>query len=100
MKDTAYLINTARGELIDQKALYKALTTGRILAAGLDVLEKEPPEADDPLLNLDNVIILPHSAGYAEGSYERARKGAAREVVTVLQGKQPKNWINRKELNR
>jgi len=100
MKKTAYLVNAARGGIIDQKAMYNALKSGRILAAGLDVLEKEPPDPDDPILTLDNVIILPHSAGYAEGSYERARKSSAQEVVTVLQGKKPKNWINRKELSK
>jgi D-3-phosphoglycerate dehydrogenase / 2-oxoglutarate reductase len=100
MKKTAYLINAARGGIVDQKAMYNALKSGVILAAGLDVLEKEPPDADDPILKLDNVIILPHSAGYAEGSYERARKNSAQEVVTVLQGKQPKNWVNRKELGK
>ena len=98
MKKTAYLVNTARGGIIDQKAMYNALKSGKILAAGLDVLEKEPPDADDPILTLDNVIIVPHSAGYAEGSYERARRSSAQEVATVLQGKQPKNWVNRKEL--
>ena len=100
MKKTAYLVNAARGGIIDQKAMYNALKSGTILAAGLDVLEKEPPDADDPILTLDNVIILPHSAGYAEGSYERARKSSAQEVVTVLQGKKPKNWVNRKELSK
>jgi len=98
MKKTAYLINAARGGLIDQKALYNALKSGEILAAGLDVLEEEPPDPSDPILTLDNVIISPHSAGYAEGSYERARNWSAREVVTVLNGGQARNWVNRKEL--
>ena len=100
MKKTAYLINAARGGLIDQKALYNALKSGKILAAGLDVLEEEPPNPNDPILTLDNIIILPHSAGYAEGSYERARSWSAREVVTVLKGKSARNWINRKELSK
>jgi len=100
MKKTAYLINAARGGLIDQKALYNALKSGKILAAGLDVLEEEPPNPNDPILTLDNVIILPHSAGYAEGSYERARSWSAREVVTVLKGGQARNWVNRKELSK
>ena len=100
MKKTAYLVNAARGGLIDQKALYNALKSGKILAAGLDVLEKEPPDSDDPILTLDNIIISPHSAGYAEGSYERARSWSAREVVTVLKGGQARNWVNRKELGK
>ena len=100
MKKTAYLVNAARGGLIDQKALYNALKSGKILAAGLDVLEEEPPAPNDPILTLDNIIISPHSAGYAEGSYERARSWSAREVVTVLKGGQARNWVNRKELSK
>ena len=100
MKKTAYLINAARGGLIDQKALYNALKSGKILAAGLDVLEEEPPTPNDPILTLDNVIISPHSAGYAEGSYERARSWSAKEVATVLKGGQARNWVNRKELSK
>ena len=100
MKKTAYLINAARGGLVDQKALYNALKSGKILAAGLDVLEEEPPALNDPILTLDNVIISPHSAGYAEGSYERARSWSAREVATVLKGGQARNWVNRRELSK
>ena len=61
MKPTAYLINTARGPIVDQKALTEVLEERRIAGAGLDVLEKEPPDADDPILRLDNVIFGPHA---------------------------------------
>ena len=61
MKPTAYLINTARGPIVDQKALTKVLQERRIAGAGLDVLEQEPPDADDPILKLDNVILAPHA---------------------------------------
>ena len=62
MKSTAYLINMSRGPVVDQEALYQALVNGTIAGAALDVLEQEPPKADDPLLKLENVIITPHAA--------------------------------------
>jgi glycerate dehydrogenase len=62
MKDSAYLINTSRGAVIDQGALYRALKDGVIAGAAIDVLVKEPPERDEPLLTLDNRIITPHAA--------------------------------------
>lgn len=68
MKNTAMIINTSRGPVIDQKALAWALETGEIMYAGLDTVEKEPIDADDPLLKLDNVILSPHSGSYGSGS--------------------------------
>lgn len=100
MKNTAYLINTARGGLVDNKALYNALKCGKIAGAGLDVLEEEPPKADEPLLTLDNVIITPHSSYYSEVSVIELRKKAFGEVVRVLKGRQPKYWVNRKEMSK
>ncbi len=100
MKNTAYLINTARGGLVDQKALYNALKAGKIAGAGLDVMEEEPPKADDPLLTLDNVIITPHTSYYSEASVIKVRQGVFREVVRVLKGGQPKSWVNRKEMSK
>jgi len=100
MKNTAYLINTARGGLVDHKALYNALKSGKIAGVGLDVLEEEPPKADEPLLTLDNVIITPHIAYYSEASEIELRKKAFGEVVRVLKGRQPKYWVNRKEMSK
>ena len=66
MKPRAILINTSRGPVVDEAALFRALTEGWIAAAGIDVLEQEPPPADNPLFSLDNVVITPHIAGYTD----------------------------------
>jgi len=100
MKKTAYLINTARGSIVDEKALYKALREGWIAGAGLDVLEKEPPDWNNPLLKLDNVIFTPHSAFYSEESYIELKTRTAKAVLSVLNGKLPETIINPQVLNR
>src|SRR5262249_46464064 len=68
MKRTAVFVNTARGPIVDQKALYDALKSGTIFAAGLDVTDPEPPAPDDPLLKLPNVVIVPHIASATVGT--------------------------------
>jgi D-3-phosphoglycerate dehydrogenase len=102
MKKTAYLINVGRGPIVDQKALYNALKAGDIAAAGLDVLEDEPPKPDEPLLTLDNIklTVTPHMASYSESSFAKARKGSCEEVVRVLKGGEPKNCVNLKEMGK
>lgn len=100
MKKSAYLINTARGAIVDEKALYKALRERWIAGAGLDVLEKEPPDWDNPLLKLDNVIFTPHSAFYSEESYIELKTRTAKAVLSVLNGKLPETIINPQVLNR
>ena len=97
MKNTAYLVNVGRGGLIDQKALYNALTSGTIAGAALDVIEGETPKANEPLLTLDNVIITGHTAWYSESSIIERRKKFCREIVTTLKGGHPKNWVNRQQ---
>jgi len=94
MKPAAYFINTARGELVDEKALYTALSQGLITGAGLDVLNSEPPSPDNPLLKLDNVLITGHSAYYSEESREELFKRPWEEVVIVLQGEWPHSLVN------
>lgn len=84
MKPTAYLVNTARGGLIDGKALYKALKEGWIRGAGLDVMEEEPPSFDDPLFTLDNCIITPHSAWRSDAAGRDIRAFAAKTMRIAL----------------
>jgi D-3-phosphoglycerate dehydrogenase len=100
MKPTAFLINMARGPIVDQAALYEALTAQKIAGAALDVLDKEPPAADDPLLKLDNVIFTPHLSSWSTDSVAQLRRDTARNVVEVLQGKPPRSVVNRAELER
>jgi glyoxylate reductase len=83
MKPTAVLVNSSRGPVVDQKALYEALKSNTIFAAGLDVTETEPISPDDPLLTLDNVIILPH---IASGSYITREKMAVMAVDNIIAG--------------
>jgi D-3-phosphoglycerate dehydrogenase len=99
MKSTAVLINTARGPIVDNDALYKALRKGWIAAAALDDIEEEPAKKRDwkpthPLFELEQVMITPHSAYYSEASIEDARRTASREVVRVLTGKPPRFPVN------
>jgi len=94
MKKSAYLINTSRGPIVDEKALYKALKNKWIAGAALDVMEKEPPDWDDSLLTLDNLIITPHISFYSEESYIELKTKAAQAVLTVLTGKTPRSVVN------
>jgi D-3-phosphoglycerate dehydrogenase len=94
MKKTAVLVNTSRGGIVDERALYDALKGRRIFAAGLDVWEVEPPPKDAPLLSLPNVVGTPHAAGGTFETQERSSLQVAMQVVEVLQGKPPQNRIN------
>jgi len=98
MKKTACLINTSRGPVVDEKALYKALKEGWIWAAGLDVWEQEPTDLDNPLLKLENVTSSPH---IASASYETRTKMAVMAVenmAAILEGRIPSNLVNREVL--
>ncbi len=94
MKPTAYLINTARGPLVNENALARALTEGWIAGAALDVLETEPPTQGHPLLGLDNLILTPHVAFYSEASLQELQRKAAEEVASVLSGQSPRYPVN------
>jgi len=94
MKPTAYLVNTARGGLVDTTALVRALREGWIAGAGLDVLPQEPIAADDPLLDLDTVVLTPHVAFYSEESLADLRRRTAQSVVDVLADRAPEHLWN------
>lgn len=95
MRKEAFIVNTARGPIIDEAALIQALQEGKISGAGLDVLETEPVAKDNPLLKMDNVIINPHSAFYSkEAEYELQRK-TAQNVADVLSGFYPTYLVNK-----
>lgn len=94
MKPTACMINTARGEIIDEEALYDAVTTGKIGGAGLDVTDPEPPAPDTPLLHLDNVIVTAHSAFYSERSLAALRQRTVEATVAALRGQWPRDLAN------
>lgn len=95
MKPTAVLINTARGSLLDEEALAKALSDGTIAGAALDVLESEPLPGDSPLRGLDNVLITSHLAGQTAEARTRAGLAAAHAVIDVLENREPAHPVDR-----
>jgi len=93
-KTTAILVNTARGPIVDQPALTRALTEGWIAGAGLDVLAQEPPAADDPIRTLPNVVVTPHTAYYSDPAGRRLKQRVAQEVICALTGRRPPGMLN------
>ncbi len=94
MKPTAYLINCARGDFIDEEALHTALKQGEIAGAAIDVIQADGIKPDHPLLQLENLIITPHTAYYSEQSVERMRRRPYEEVARVINGEWPQWLIN------
>lgn len=90
MKPTAYLINVSRGEILDEAAVYRALASGVIAGAGLDVFETEPLPLDNPLLQLDNVVLTPHYAAFTQGAIQRASQDVSEDIAAVFEKKRPK----------
>lgn len=94
MKRSAYLINTARGPIVNEAALYKALTDKRIAGAALDVFEQEPASAENPLFKLDNIIVTPHSICWTDECFRGNAEGAFRAAVAVAKGEVPTYVVN------
>jgi len=99
MKPTAVFINTSRGPIVDQKALYEALKSGQIFAAAIDVTEVEPISPDDPLLTLDNVIITPHIGSASFTTRKNMALMAAENLLAGLHGETPPNCVNPEALS-
>ena len=95
MEKRPFLINTSRGPIVDEKALIQALGEGLLSGAGLDVLEKEPPDSKSPLLKMDNVVLSPHAGFYSVESISELKRRTARNVADVLTGKWPGSVVNR-----
>ena len=94
MKDGAYLINTARGAIVDEKALYNALKSSKLTAAGLDVYEKEPVDMQNPLLQLKNVVLTPHTAAETSETIDKVSMITAKAIIDYFNGKIPENILN------
>lgn len=101
MKQGVFVINCARGEILDEKALSAALRSGKVAGAALDVFTKEPPPGDNPILGLENVILTPHAAGVTDESLERMAIQIAENIVNVAQGRwpNPETVVNKEVLN-
>jgi D-3-phosphoglycerate dehydrogenase len=95
MKSSAYLINTARGPVVDQAALYQALVSGQIAGAGLDVLDPEPSAADEPIARLDNVVLAPHALGWTDQMFAGMAAVNLAAIQAVAAGENPDFVVNK-----
>jgi D-3-phosphoglycerate dehydrogenase / 2-oxoglutarate reductase len=100
MKPSAIFVNTGRGPVVDEEALIEALRAGKMAGAGLDVLEREPPDPNNPLLSMPNVTVTPHVAAQSNESAVARRRRHGEEIARVLTGKRPLHPVNREVLDR
>ena len=98
MKPSAYLVNVARGPIVDQRALTEALRSGALAGAALDVFEHEPPDPDDPLLALENVIVSPHAICWTDECISGNLQSACESIAAVAAGEVPRHVVNREAL--
>ncbi len=98
MKPTAVLINACRGPVVDEAALIRAMESNKIMAAGVDVLEVEPAIKDNPLLEMDNVLVTPHLAGWTQEAWEKSRAFATYNAGRVVEGNAPESIVQPNEL--
>jgi phosphoglycerate dehydrogenase-like enzyme len=94
MKPTAYLINVARGPIVDERALYETLSARRIAGAALDVFEEEPTPASNPLLELDNVIVSPHALAWTDELFSNIARTAIDALLSVASSRRPQFLVN------
>lgn len=100
MKKTAFLINAARGSIVDETALIKALQEGWLRGAGLDVFEQEPISSDNPLLKMDNVILSPHALAHTDQTFSTMWEIIAEQIAKITRGEIPETLVNREVLDR
>jgi D-3-phosphoglycerate dehydrogenase / 2-oxoglutarate reductase len=100
MKPSAIFVNTGRGPVVDEEGLIAALREGKLAGAGLDVLEQEPPDPNNPLLSMPNVTVTPHVAAQSNESAVARRRRHGEEIARVLTGKRPLHPVNREVLDR
>jgi len=94
MREGAYFINTSRGNLVEESALYDALVSKRLSGAAIDVYEEEPPDPENPLLQLENIIMTPHVAAFTRENFHRVSLVVCRALIDVFEGRDPENLVN------